>query len=152
MRLLSANQTTSYVLKDERDKETGKPFKGATVWYFRPLTSREEGILQDSLIDLSNMSVKNADKGDAADVDMKLRVSPSMQRERKIRLSLTGWENLQDSEGNDIPYEAEEFDVNGNTMKGAPGTLLESLPGKYLMEFDTFVRSLTNVEVAEGNG
>lgn len=178
MRLMSTKQNATYIDTIDRAKHTeetvpndhdgkprteligtpndaGEPVPGHTVWYFRGLTSAEEGTLTDAMFDFGKTSVTGAD-GNNAKVDVGMSISPSTNRRSRVRLALVGWENLYgeetDGDGNPLPieYKAEPFDLLGQRFTGAPGAVLDMIPQAVLTRMDRFVKGLSSVEPGTG--
>lgn len=177
MRLMSTKATRTYIdvidrapytedtvpLDAEGNKRTaligrpnpeGEPVEGATVWHFRGLTSGEEGALTDAMFDMGGTTVDNQGPADAK-VNVGMRVSPSKNRRHRIQLALAGWDGLYGEDGEDgnptlIEYVAEKVTVGGQQFTGAPGAVLDMIPGDMQARMDKFVRGISAVEPGTG--
>ena len=139
-----------------RQNPNGNPIKGATTWYFRGLTSGEEAMITDAMIDLGNTTAAADKSGKNVKLNTSMSISPSKARDLRVRMALTGWDNLAMVDPDDpenliaLEFEAETFEINGTEVEGAPQQVLDMLDRKILQRMSEFARSLTEVEPGMG--
>lgn len=175
MRLMSVKASAVYI--DQIDREPygkkdkvpdnllgkpnpqGRPVKGATKWFFRGLTSAEEGALTDSMFDLGSTKVSPSANEEDVKVDMAMSISPSTNRRHRVQLALTGWEGLCVFVHNDDPdtpdtqaveYSTSTVQLGPQSFEGASDDVIDMLPQDVLRRMEAFVRTLSSVEAGEG--
>lgn len=84
------NQTTTYVLEEDRDAK-GDQLPGATTFILRTLSADQRAIVEDKL----TQGAAGADGGDVA-----VNVRTAAQNVEAVRFGIAGWDHMTDHEGN----------------------------------------------------
>lgn len=170
MRLMNSAASTAYVHPSEREPDTipsdavnaavgdtmpnpnaGKAKPGGTTWMIRGLTSREDGALQDSIVDMSRASAQQGKDGEMK-VNMGMIISPSTLRRNRVRLGIVGWDTLQSHDGTEIPFTQEDMVLGAKTFKAVPEWIMDLMPQSLISALAGEVERNSTVTPTEGNG
>lgn len=150
MRLLNLKSTVRHVCKPDLQAD-GKPKKDATVFHLRVLTASEKGAIADSIVDLSSFKVGQKEDG-TPDVNVgDMGISMTGQMHKRLRLSIIGWDNLMDAEGNAVEWRGEDFRMGSVKVEGLALDLLEAFPDVYLKELDRKAQVISGLTAEQGN-
>lgn len=132
LRLVNLHKQENFVW----DQDPGKGTADETRFQYRALDAYEQAYLQDRLSTIKNMPTPMAGESNA---DLAKRVETQTEVHRvaieAMRIACTGFENLEDHEGNPVEYKTEQANIAGKTKMVLAHDIVGGLPVGLCMAF-----------------
>ena len=144
IKLLQLSGTTDYISKlDECKTEE----EGASVYILGTLSSRQQGMLQDS-------SVEAVPDETAGDQGFTAKFKANDAAINTVRYALKGWRNVVDVGGNEVPFETTKKRFGGEHLDVVKESLLKRMPLELIRELAEKIQeaNLMTEEVEKNSG
>lgn len=147
---LNLNATRIYVSDYDPTKGTPEEAKSATKWKIGTLDSRVQGYLKDMATKFTVSQSSMASGDDSVETS----VSQAEQNFERVRFGLKGWDNFQDSDGNDIKYTTRKKQLPGSpsTYNVVPAELIALIPEDIVTELSFQIRQDQEMRDEQKNG
>lgn len=133
LKLINLHTQSTFVWSQDPAKGTDEE----TRFQYRPLDAYEQAYLQDRISTIEKLPEGLTPGMSAQEVMAKTQTRTEVNKVavEAVRIACTGFDNLQDHEGNPVVFETENANIAGRTKPVMSAKVVSALPIGLLLEF-----------------